>query len=83
MVPSILSGARVRHLHRRDKLADRLMAAGFVAVVFLSACTDVLGQPQAARSRMRDADDTASRTAEAVYHCHPAAPAATVTGAWA
>lgn len=43
MVPSILSGARVRHLHRRDELADRVMAAGFVAVVFLSACTDVLG----------------------------------------
>lgn len=44
MVPSILSGARVRHLRRRDELTDRLMAAGFVAAVFLSACTDALGQ---------------------------------------
>ncbi len=33
-----------RHLHHRDKLTDRLVAAGFVAVVFLITCTDVLGQ---------------------------------------
>lgn len=33
-----------RHLHHRDKLTDRLLAAGFVAVVFLITCTDVLGR---------------------------------------
>lgn len=45
MVPTIVpDAAHKRHSHRRDKLADRLMAAGFVAVVLLSACTDVLGQ---------------------------------------
>lgn len=33
-----------RRLHHRDKLTDRLVAAGFVAVVFLITCTDVLGQ---------------------------------------
>ena len=44
MVPSIVPDRRdQRRLHRRDKLADRLVAAGFVAVVFLSACTDALG----------------------------------------
>lgn len=44
MASSIVSdAATVRHLHHRDVLADRLMAAGFVAVVFLLACTDVLG----------------------------------------
>lgn len=36
--------ARARHPHHSDKLTDRLMAAGFVAVVFLITCTDVLGQ---------------------------------------
>ena len=45
MVPTIVPDtAHERHSHRRDKLADRLMAAGFVAVVLLSACTDVLGR---------------------------------------
>lgn len=33
-----------RHLHHRDDLADRIMAAGFVVVVLLTSCTDVLGQ---------------------------------------
>lgn len=45
MVPSIVPDRRdKRQFHRRDELIDRLMAAGFVAAVFLSACTDVLGQ---------------------------------------
>lgn len=50
MVPSIVPDRRdQRRLHRRDKLTDRLVAAGFVAVVFLITCTDVLGRvPDAA-----------------------------------
>lgn len=45
MATSIVpDAAREQRLLRRDELIDRLMAAGFVAAVFLSACTDVLGQ---------------------------------------